>query len=190
MIHTNFRSTTSPEKQRFLLLSFLLVSKIFTRCSEEFSPEFPSICQARESTSGRNADFRKFQTNAHCAHINQFDKLCNKSKAFGLLCRPSGQHTRSKSDTFWLHWIYRAHDIYAACMFISIWEVFCALFPILVVGLLNIIHYNLNRICSAYILRQSWYNRPIVGKSWTKISESCVNSCLKLKPRIVPLKAI
>jgi len=38
-------------------------------------------------------------------------------------------------------------------MLISIWEIFCALFPILVVGLLNIIHYNLNRICSAYILK-------------------------------------
>lgn len=74
-------------------LSFLLVSKIFTRCSEEFSPEFPSMCQAGEIASNRNVNIRKFQTNAHCAHIDQFDKLCNESKALGLLCRPSGQHT-------------------------------------------------------------------------------------------------
>lgn len=172
------------------MLIFLIVSEIFTRCSEEFSPEFPSICQAGESASSRNADIRKFQTNAHCAHIDQFDKLCNESKAFGLLCRPSGQHTHSKSDTFWLHCIYCAHDIYTACMLISIWEVFCALFPILVAGLLNIIHCTPKRICSAYILRQSWYNGPIVGKSWTAIRESYINSCFMLEMRIVSLKAI
>lgn len=171
-------------------LSFLLVSKIFTRCSEEFSPEFPSMCQAGELASNRNVNIRKFQTNAHCAHIDQFDKLCNESKTLGLLCRPSGQHTHRKSDTFWLHRIYCAHDIYTACILISIWKIFCALFPILVLGLLHIIHYNLNRICSAYILRQSWCNKPIVRKPWTEISKCCVHSSLKLKGKIVPLKAI
>lgn len=169
------------------MVSFLLVSIIFNRCPEEFSPEFPSICQARENASGRNADIRKFQTNTHCAHIDQFDKLCNESKTLGLLCRPSGQHTQSKSDTFCLHWIYCAHDVCTACMLISIWEI-CAVFPILVVVLLNIIHYNLNRTCSACILRQSQYNGPIVWNSGTGISKSYVNS--HLKTRIVQLKAI
>lgn len=49
-------------------------------------------------------------------------------------------------------------------------------FPILVVGLLNRIHYSLDRICPGYILGQSWHNRPIIKKSRADTDESCVNS--------------
>jgi len=121
----------------------------------------------------RNADIRKFQTNAHCAHKDLSDKLCNESKTLGLLCRPSGQHTHTKSDTFWLHWIYWAHDTYAVCMYISFWESFCVLLPILVAGRSNRIHYNLDGICPGYILGQSWYNRSI-KKSRAETVESNV----------------